>query len=128
MLVVFHQLAQHLARRYIALIVVVDRLQFPDLPDRAQRGAAQLANALGQLIGGRKNIVGLLVKQQMIIAEMPAADVPVKVLGLQSAAEILSTAACGRSVGVSSSGDVLSDLWSDLALLTMHLPVRKTGR
>jgi len=72
----------------------------------------------------------------MIIAEMPAANVPVKVLGLHikregvgqqrvSAAEILSTAACGRSVGVSRSGEVLSDLLSDLALLTMHLPVRK---
>src|ERR1700733_2800618 len=81
-LVVFHQLAQHLARRHIALIVVVDGLQFADLPDRAQRGAAQLANPFGQLIGGGENIVGLLVEQQMIVAEMPAADMPVKVLGL----------------------------------------------
>src|SRR3954453_10724409 len=37
-----------------------------------------------------------------------------------SDAEILSTAARGRSVGVSRSGEILSDL----ALLTMHLPVR----
>src|ERR1700733_3184947 len=41
--------------------------------------------------------------------------------------EILTTAACGRSVGVSRSGEVLSDLLSDLAWLTMHLPVRKPG-
>ena len=94
-----------------------------------------LAHALGQLVGGGENRVGLLVEHQMIVAEMPAADVPVKVLGLQvkregvgqqnveAAEDILSTAACGRSVGVSRSGDVLSDL----ALLTMHLPVRKPG-
>src|ERR1700730_14670393 len=34
-LVVFHQLAQHFARRHIGLIVVLDGLRFPDLPDRA---------------------------------------------------------------------------------------------
>src|SRR6476620_5468818 len=38
-LVVFHQLAQHLARRHIALVVVPDGLQLADLPDRPQRGA-----------------------------------------------------------------------------------------
>src|SRR5882762_2953244 len=81
-LVVFHQFTKHFARRHVALIVVLDGLQFSDLPDRAHRGAADLANALGQLIGGRENRVGLLVEHQMIVAEMPAADVPVKILGL----------------------------------------------
>src|SRR5882672_3035261 len=46
--VVFHQLAQHFARRHVALVVVLDGLQFCDLPDRAHRDAADLANALGQ--------------------------------------------------------------------------------
>src|SRR5229473_2892554 len=82
-LVVFHQLAKHFARRHVALVVVLDGLQFSDLPDRAHRGAAELANALGQLIGGGENRVGLLVEHQMIVAEMPAADVPMKILGLQ---------------------------------------------
>ena len=46
--VVIHQLAQHFARRHVALIIVLDGLQFSDLPDRAHRGAVDLANALGQ--------------------------------------------------------------------------------
>src|ERR1700722_14878681 len=33
-LVVFHQLAQHVARRDVALVVVLDGLQFPYLSDR----------------------------------------------------------------------------------------------
>jgi hypothetical protein len=47
-LVVFHQLAQHFARCHVALVVVLDGLQFSDLPDRAHRGAADLSNALGE--------------------------------------------------------------------------------
>jgi len=47
-LVAFHQLAQHLARRHLTLVVVLDGLQFSDLPDRAHRGAVDLANALGR--------------------------------------------------------------------------------
>src|SRR6185295_18514517 len=35
LLVVFHQLAQHFARRHISLVVVLDGLQLGDLPDRA---------------------------------------------------------------------------------------------
>jgi hypothetical protein len=65
----------------VALVVVLDGLQFPDLPDRAQRDAAELAHPLGQLVGGGENRVGLLVEHQMIVAEMPAADVPVEILG-----------------------------------------------
>jgi len=47
-LVVLHQLARHFARRHVVLVVVLDGLQFCDLPDRAHRDAADLANALGQ--------------------------------------------------------------------------------
>ena len=83
MLVVLHQLAQHLARRDIVLVVVLDRLELCDLADRLHRGAADLADALGKLVGGGENRVRLLVEHQMVVAEMPAADVPVEILGLQ---------------------------------------------
>lgn len=83
MLVVLHQFAQHLARRDVILVVVLDGLEFCDLADRFERGAADLADALGELVGGGEDLIGLLVEQQMIVAEMPAADVPVEILGLQ---------------------------------------------
>ena len=54
-----------------------------DVADRAQRDAADLAHALGQLVGGGEDLLGLLVEQEMVVAEMRAADVPVEVLGLQ---------------------------------------------
>jgi hypothetical protein len=44
---------------------------------------AELAYAFGELVGGGENRLRLLVEQQMVIAEMPAADVPVEILGLQ---------------------------------------------
>src|SRR5262249_46093355 len=82
-LVVPHQLAQHLVRRDELRVVVLDALHVGDLPDRAQRGAADLAHAFGELVGGGEDLCRLLVEPQMIIAEMRAANVPMKVLGLQ---------------------------------------------
>ena len=59
------------------------RLQLGDVADRAQRGAADLAHALGDLVGDGENLLALLVEQQMIVAEMRAADMPMEVLGLE---------------------------------------------
>ena len=53
------------------------------MSDRSQGGSAQLADALGDGIGHRIDLVGLLVQQQVIVAKMRPAHVPVKVLGLQ---------------------------------------------
>src|SRR6478752_1921060 len=61
-LVVFHQLAQHFARRDVFLIVVLDGLMLADVADRAQRGAAELAHPLRELVGSGENRVGLLVQ------------------------------------------------------------------
>ena len=58
-------------------------LQAADMADRAQRRAADLADALCERVGGSENLVGLLVKQQMIVAEMWTGDVPMEVLGFQ---------------------------------------------
>src|SRR5262245_65363201 len=52
------------------------------MPDRADRGAADLACALGQNINAGCELIALLVEQEVVVAEMRAADVPVKVLGL----------------------------------------------
>ena len=53
------------------------------MADRAQRGAADLAHPLGHRIGDGEDLLGLLVEQQMVVAEMRPADVPVEVLGLE---------------------------------------------
>ena len=128
-LVVVHQLAQHLPRRDIALVVVFEGLQLGDLTDRAQRGAADLANPLGDLVGRAEYLLRLLIEQQMVVAEMPAADMPMKVLGLEierkgigivfMATEILLTPSCERSVGVSSTGFTFRKA-ELLAWVTMH--------
>ena len=59
------------------------RLELGDMADRAERGAADLADPLGHVVGGAQDIGGLLVEQQVVVAEMRAADVPVEILGLQ---------------------------------------------
>ena len=83
LLIVVHQLAQHVGRRHEARVVVLDALQLGNLADRAQRGAADLADALGDVVGRGENLLGLLVEQQVIVAEMRAADVPMEILGLE---------------------------------------------
>src|SRR5690242_6391935 len=51
--IVVTQLGQHLGRRDIIAIVVGDRLAPRDVPDRAQRRGADLAHALGDVVGHR---------------------------------------------------------------------------
>ena len=82
-LVVGSELAQHVVGCHEGGVVVLDRLVPGDIADRAQRGAAHLAHPLGQLVGGGEDLVGLLVEEQMVVAEMRPADVPVEVLGLE---------------------------------------------
>src|SRR5262249_31251871 len=43
-----------------------------------ERGTSYLPGALGNVIRHRKDLAGLLIEQQMIIAEMTATDVPVE--------------------------------------------------
>jgi hypothetical protein len=64
LLIVAHQLAQHVAGGHIALVVVLDALQLGDLADRPQRDAADLAHTFGDIIGADENLLGLLVEQQ----------------------------------------------------------------
>ena len=48
-----------------------------------QRHAANLAHALGDIIGHREQLRGVFIQEQMVIAEMRSADVPVEVFRLQ---------------------------------------------
>ena len=54
LLIVAHQFAQHVARRHEASSLSSMRLQLGDMADRAQRRAADLAHALGDVVGVAK--------------------------------------------------------------------------
>src|SRR5215472_7959768 len=82
-LVVVGKLGQHVLRCDKLRVVVEQALQSADIADRAQRGTADLARALCDVVGHREDLLGLLVEQQMIVAEMRSRHVPVKILGLQ---------------------------------------------
>jgi hypothetical protein len=50
------------------------------MPDRADRGAADLANPLRNIVGSGENLLALLVQHQMVVAKARTGDVPVEVL------------------------------------------------
>src|SRR5207247_431143 len=83
LLVVVAQLGKHIERRDEARVIVQHALQAADVADRAQRGAADLADALGDVVGGREDLLGLLVEEKMIVAEVRARHMPMEILGLQ---------------------------------------------
>ena len=76
--VVMQQFRQHVGRRDLVDVVVSDALQATDVPDRPDRRAAELAHALRDGVGRAENLRGLLVQQQVIVAEVRSRDVPVK--------------------------------------------------
>jgi hypothetical protein len=54
-----------------------------DVADGMDRSPADLARALGDIVGHREDLLSLFVKQQVIVAKVLPAHVPVEVLGLQ---------------------------------------------
>ena len=72
-----------IAGRHELGVVVLDGLELGDMADRAERGAADLADPLGHVVGGGEDVRGLLVQHQVVVAEVRPADVPVEILGLQ---------------------------------------------
>ena len=71
--VVLGELGQHVLGIDVVGVVVGDALHAGDLADRVQRHAADLAGALGHRVGHREDLVGLLVEQQVEVAEVRAA-------------------------------------------------------
>src|SRR5262249_17317626 len=69
-LVVVPQLGQHILGIDIGRIVIGDALMARYVADRSQRGAAQLADAFGKHVGHCEDLIGLFVKQEVIVAEV----------------------------------------------------------
>ncbi len=80
--VVLEEPADHLVGRDEFLVVVRDRLELADLADAPNRRAADLAQPFGQPIDRFEDALRLLVEEQMVVAEMGPAHVPVKVFRL----------------------------------------------
>ena len=69
LLVVVSQLDEHVIRGDEIGVVVEDTLQATYVAHRAHRRAADLANTLGDIVRCREDLVGLLVRKKMIVAE-----------------------------------------------------------
>src|SRR5206468_3060519 len=54
-----------------------------DIADGTERRRPDFTGALGNRVRHGEDLVGVLVEQQVVIAKVPPADVPVKVLRLQ---------------------------------------------
>ena len=68
----------------------------------------QLIRTLGQHVGHSENLVAMLVEQQMIVAEMRAADVPMEILGFQIEGKGI------RHQRVERAGDVLGGVGAEI--------------
>ena len=82
-LIVGSEFGQHIERIDEVGVVVGYALEPGDIADRMQRGAADLAHPLGDVVGDGEDLVGLLVEHQVVVAEMRPADMPMEILGLE---------------------------------------------
>src|ERR1700722_17506046 len=65
-LVVVAQFAQHIERVYVLGVVVFNALQAGDMADGADGDAADLAHALGDVVGHGEDLVAVLVEGEMV--------------------------------------------------------------
>ena len=80
--IVVPKFGKHLPRKETPVLGILDSLMAGDVTDTSQRMSANLARTLGDVIRHGEDVFGLLIKQQMVVAEVPATDVPVEPLGL----------------------------------------------
>ena len=99
-LVVLPQFGEHVLWLDVLGIVVQHALQASDVAYGPKGRPSHLANPLGDRIGHREELVGLFIQEQVIVAEMRPAHVPVKVLGLQVESENVCRDGIQRSSNV----------------------------
>jgi hypothetical protein len=93
-------------RRFIGAQGGAFDLSFPARVLVAGR-ATWLAHALGDVVGHRKNLRGLIVEQEVVVAKVRPAYVPVKVLGLEVKSEYI------RKQRIEGSADVLDSFGTE---------------
>jgi hypothetical protein len=82
LLAVLAQFGEHVQRLNILGVIVQHALRASDAADGLQRGSADLANAFRNRVRHRIKLIRLFIQQQVIIAEVGTAHVPMEVLGL----------------------------------------------
>jgi hypothetical protein len=82
-LIIGAKFCQHLFRSDAFVVVIFQALVPGDVANRAQRGSTDFPRAFSNIIGDGKYLFSVLVEQQVIITEVLAGHVPVKILSLQ---------------------------------------------
>jgi hypothetical protein len=82
LLIVGRQFGEHLQRRDEIGVVVLQPLMLRNVIDRMQARCPDFAGTLRNIICHRKDLVRLFIEQQVVIAKVRAAHVPMKVLRL----------------------------------------------
>lgn len=82
-LIIFSEFCQHVRWFDIGCIVIRKPLMARNVTDRAERRLADFAHTLGNDIRGCEYLIGLLVEQQVIVAKMWPAYMPMEILGLE---------------------------------------------
>src|SRR3546814_15646636 len=74
-------LCHHVFGRDEIRVVVLYMLQPGEVADRADRRAADLAGSFRDVVRHRANLRGLLVKDEVVVPEILAGNVPMAILG-----------------------------------------------
>jgi hypothetical protein len=85
--IVVSQLAEHVLRTDEFRVVIANTPHSRDVSDGAKRRTADLTHPLGDRIRDRNDLIGLLIEQEVVVAEMRSAHVPVEVFRLQGQSE-----------------------------------------
>src|SRR2546421_1425120 len=70
MRIIFHQAPDHFPGRNKFAVIVLDGLQLIDVADAADRCAAYTTHTFSQNINGIEDLVGLLIKEPVVVVEM----------------------------------------------------------
>jgi hypothetical protein len=81
-LVVLQEFLDHALGRERPLVTIMQALVTRDVADRAKGIAPEFASPLRDGIGHRKQLLTVLIEQEMVVAEMASRHVPVEVLRL----------------------------------------------
>jgi len=68
--IVVAELGQHLTRKGAPVVVVLQPLMPSNVSDRAKSITADLPDALGDIVGHREDLISMLVREQVVVAEV----------------------------------------------------------
>src|SRR5262249_21222146 len=83
LLVISAEFRKHVVRAHRVLVVVAESLMPRNFANGAECVGADLPSPFRNRVCHGEDLVSLLVEQKMIVAEMAAVHVPVKILGLE---------------------------------------------